>query len=112
MNGCDNDKWEEFMERAEKAEVYIIENENNIQQEKPIWLWWSGYILLAISLFAVFYLALYVLSMQVWMAISLTAVIGFIWATIAYIKRKSGKRHEAFVDPRERALNSFHYKTR
>ena len=59
--------------------------------DKPIWVWWIGYVLLTAVLFAIFYLAFYVLTLKWWIDALLIIVIGLIWATIAFFNKNPVK---------------------
>jgi hypothetical protein len=80
------------MSKIEQTGKVIADKADTFLSGKPIWFWWAGYILLTATLFAVFYLVFYVLTVQWWIVALLIVVIGFIWGTIAFTNRKSAKK--------------------
>lgn len=76
------------MSQFEKTGKIIAEKTDTFLSGKPIWIWWASYILLTGVLFAIFYLAFYILSVQWWVLLLLSVIIGAIWGTIAFTNKK------------------------
>ena len=77
------------MSKIGKTEELIKEKAGHFLSGKPIWFWWAGYIVLTAVLFAIFYLVLYVLSVQWWVVVLSVVIIGFVWGTIAFTNKKA-----------------------
>ena len=72
------------MEKSTTNENFIIKGIADFLRDKPIWVWWLSYILATGALFGVFYLALYLLTIQAWVAVLILLITGIIWGTVAY----------------------------
>jgi uncharacterized membrane protein len=89
---------EEVMEKNTAKENFIMKGIAEFLLDKPIWVWWLSYILATGALFGVFYLALYLLTIQAWVAVLILLITGIIWGTVAYshknLKVKEQKNSE------------------
>jgi len=67
--------------------------------DKPIWVWSLFYIIVTGALFAIFYLAMYLLTIQWWVGVLILLATGTIWGAIKYFrikgKIKAEKKQEA-----------------
>jgi hypothetical protein len=54
--------------------------------DKPIWVWWLSYIVLTGVLFGIFYLALYLLTINWWVGVLILLIIGIVWGSIKHFQ--------------------------
>ncbi len=54
--------------------------------DKPIWVWWLSYIVLTGVLFGIFYLALYLLTINWWVGVLILLIVGIVWGSIKHFQ--------------------------
>lgn len=61
---------------------------------KPMWVFWIAYSVLAGVFFGIFYTATYLLALRWWVAVLVIIAIGVIWGSVVYTKNKPAKERE------------------
>ena len=65
-----------------KTDNVVEKSMASVLSDKPIWVWWLSYIVLTGVLFGIFYLALYLLTINWWVGVLILLIIGIVWGSI------------------------------
>jgi len=76
------------MNKENKTENILNKSINSVLADKPIWVWWLSYIVLTGVLFGIFYLVLYLLTINWWVGILILLITGIVWGSIKQFQIK------------------------
>ncbi|MBN1798877.1 MAG: hypothetical protein JW822_09885 [Spirochaetales bacterium] len=76
------------MEKENKTENVFEKSMASFLIDKPIWVWWLSHIVLTGVLFGIFYLALYLLTINWWVGVLILLVTGIVWGSIKRFQTK------------------------
>jgi hypothetical protein len=69
-----------------KTDNVVEKSMASFLSDKPIWVWWLSYIVLTGVLFGIFYLALYLLTINWWVGVLILLIIGIVWGSIKHFQ--------------------------
>lgn len=73
---------------VEESNKSLKESFMSLLSNKPIWVFWIAYSVLAGVFFGIFYTATYFLALRWWVAVLVIIAIGVIWGSIIYSDNK------------------------
>jgi hypothetical protein len=76
------------MKKENKTENVLNKSINSFLADKPIWVWWLSYIVLTGVLFGIFYLVLYLLTINLWVGTLILLITGIVWGSIKQFQIK------------------------